>query len=114
MKETILIAILSSGALSTLIASVIQFFTNRMGRLKKIEEKLNTIEENQKNAEKDAIRTQLIMMIADYPLEKTDILRLGQHYFEKLHGNWVASDIFVRWCGEYNDGIIPAWYTGEK
>lgn len=114
MNESIILGILSSSALATVIASVIQFFTNRVGRLKKIEEKLNTIEANQKTAEKDALRTQLIMMIADYPEEKTDILRLGQHYFEKLHGNWVASDIFVRWCGEYNDGIIPAWYTGER
>lgn len=114
MNESIIIGILSSSALATVIASVIQFFTNRRGRLKRIEEKLNTIEANQKAAEKDALRTQLIMMIADYPNEKTDILRLGEHYFVKLRGNWVASDIFVRWCEKYNDGIIPAWYEGDK
>ena len=57
---------------------------------------------------KDDLRTQLMVMIRDFPNEKTDILRLGQHYFEDLHGNWVLTNIFTEWLME-NDIVIPNW-----
>ena len=37
--------------------------------------------------EKDNLRTQLMVMIKDYPYETSDILRLGEHYFKDLNGN---------------------------
>ena len=113
MSETIIIAILGSGALATVISSIITAFSNRRGRLKKIEEKLSVIEENQKTAEKDASRTQLLVMIADYPEEKTDILRLAEHYFKDLEGNWVASSVFNRWAADHCE-TAPEWTNGGK
>ena len=114
MSETIIIAIIGSGALSTLISAIITAIANRKSRLKAIEDKLTTIEKNQRTAEKDALRTQLIMMIADYPQEKTDILRLAEYYFEGLHGNWTATAIFNKWLTTYCDGVKPEWFKGEK
>lgn len=113
MIETVVIAIIGSGALSTLISAVITAIANRKSRLKKIEEKLTEIEKNQKTAEKDALRTQLIMMIADYPDEKTDILRLGEYYFHRLDGNWIAKAIFNKWLEEHNVAK-PEWFKGES
>ena len=107
----ILLAILGSGALSTLIASVIQAISNRRGRLKKIEEKLTTIEANQKTAETDSLRTQLLLMIADYPEEKTEILKIAEKYFTG-DGNWVATAIFNKWLVAHCEGAKPEWFKG--
>ena len=113
MSETIIIAIIGSGALSTVISAIITAVSNRRSRLKKIEEKLSAIEANQKAAEKDALRTQLLVMIADYPEEKTDILRLAEHYFKDLQGNWVASSVFNKWAADHCE-TAPDWSNGGK
>lgn len=110
MVQTIILAIIGSGALSTLISAIITAVSNRKGRLKTIEEKINEIEKNQKTAEKDALRTQLLMMIASYPEEKTDILRLAEYYFHRLEGNWIAKAIFMKWLEQYCDGVKPEWF----
>ena len=76
--------------------------------IKKVEE----LEKNQKTAEKDAIRTQLLLMIADYPEEKTEILKLSQYYFSDLHGNWTATAIFNSWLEKYNVAR-PEWFNTQ-
>lgn len=111
MVQTIVIAILGSGAFTTLVQVIVSAIQNRKGKFAKIEERLSEIEKNQKIAEKDALRTQLIMMIADYPQEKTDILRLGEYYFHRLDGNWVAKAIFLHWLEE-NNVAKPEWFEG--
>lgn len=110
MTESIVIAIIGSGVLSTIVSAIITAIGNRKSRLKVIENKLTKIEENQKTAEKDTLRTQLLLMIADYPEEKTEILKLAQHYFKDLDGNWTATAIFNRWIMEHCDGANPEWF----
>ena len=111
MTESIIIAIIGSGVLSTIVSAIITAIGNRKSRLKVIENKLTKIEENQKAAEKDSLRTQLLLMIADYPEEKTEILKLAQHYFKDLDGNWTATAIFNRWIMERCDGVNPEWFN---
>ncbi|MBQ6765336.1 MAG: hypothetical protein IJP45_09175 [Paludibacteraceae bacterium] len=103
MAETIILAVIGSGALSALIAGIFQLINNRR---EKTDERFRTLE-------KDVLRTQLMLMIADFPNEKTDILKLAQHYFEDLDGNWVLSSVFSGWLKE-NDIAIPEWFKGEK
>ena len=109
--ETIILAIIGSGVLSTIVSAIITAISNRKGRLKTIEEKIDKIEKAQQTAEKDALRTQLLMMIASYPTEKTDILRLAEYYFHRLDGNWIAKAIFNRWLEEHCDGVKPEWFN---
>lgn len=111
MTESIIIAIIGSGVLSTIVSAIITAIGNRKSRLKVIENKLTKIEENQKTAEKDSLRTQLLLMIADYPDEKTEILKLAQHYFKDLEGNWTATAIFNRWIIDHCDGVNPEWFN---
>ena len=113
MTETIIVAIIGSGVLSTIVSAIIAAFQNRKSRLKKIEDKLTKIEENQAMAEKDALRTQLLLMIADYPEEKTEILKLAQHYFKDLDGNWTATAIFNKWISEHCEGVQPEWFDKD-
>lgn len=112
MIETIVIAIIGSGALSTLISAIFTAISNRKSRLTKIESKLTDIEANQKTAEKDALRTQLLMMITDYPEERTEILKLAEYYFSGLHGNWTATAIFNSWL-ERCEVAKPEWFKDK-
>lgn len=107
----IVIAILGSGALSALISGIFGLIMARKSRQKEIEEDLNDIKRRLEIAEKDAIRTQLLVLIKDFPEEKTDIMRLGEHYFVKCTGNWVMSDIFLKYLRD-NEIPIPGWFKG--
>ena len=107
----ILLAIIGSGALSTVISAIITAIANRKSRLTKIEQKLEKIEANQKTAETDSLRTQLLLMIADYPNEKTEILKIAERYFTS-NGNWVATAIFNRWLEQHCEGAKPEWFKG--
>ena len=111
--EPIIVAILGSGALSALISGIFGLIQSRKSKQKEIEEDLKSIKAKLAIAEKDALRTQLMVMIKDYPQEKTDILRLSEHYFVKLEGNWIMSNIFQEWC-EATDTSIPKWFREEK
>ena len=108
MTEAIIMAIIGSGVLSTIVSAIITAISNRKSKLKDIEKKLEEIEKNQVKAEKDALRTQLLVMIADFPDETTDILRLAEHYFKDLDGNWVASALFNEWAKEHCESA-PTW-----
>ena len=119
MVETIIVAILGSGALSALISGIFNLI-NEKGKHKReiadrlliITQRLEKIEQNQTKAEKDQCRTQLLLMIADYPLETKEILELARHYFADLHGNWFATPIFNRWLEEYGVGK-PEWFKED-
>ena len=110
MTEAIMLGLISSGALATVVTAIINAINNRKGRLTTIEAKLTAIEANQRIAEKDSLRTQLLLMIADYPEEKSEILKLSQHYFADLKGNWTATAIFNKWIQDHCEGVSPEWF----
>ena len=100
MIETIVIAIIGSGALSTVISAIITAINNRNG----IKSKL-------KKLEKDSIRTQLLLMISDYPDEKQEIMTLAQYYFETLKADWYLSSLFDKWLQRHKMER-PNWFNG--
>lgn len=107
----LVIAIVGSGALSALIAGIFNLVVNRRGRIAAIEEKLDTIAGQLANTEKDELRTQLLLMISDYPIEQQEILKLAEHYFKDLEGNWYASTLFQKWLDQ-NHVVCPQWFKG--
>lgn len=109
----VIIAVVGSGALSALIAGIFNLAINRKGRLSLIEGQLKEINTKLLQTEKDELRTQLLLMISDYPQEKQEILRLAEHYFADLHGNWYATTIFNNWLAQ-NDIARPEWFQKEK
>lgn len=113
---TIIVAILSSGALSALINAIAQGRRDKQSKATGLESKVDALAKKQTEindrlilAEKDALRTQLMVLIKDYPDAKTDILRLGETYFSKLGGNWILTDIFAKWCEE-SGTQLPPWF----
>ena len=108
MVWEIIATALGSGALFAFI----QFLITRHDRKKDEKDGLRKDVKDLKHAamisERDSCRTQLLMLIADYPDQEAEILKLGQHYFKDLKANWYMTALFQGWCGKR--GIeIPAW-----
>ena len=118
MVEKILIAVLGCGNLFLFI----QFLIERKDR--KAEREEDKAEKKQERAEdmewskildwlnrleKDTLRTQLLVLIILRPKEQTEILRIAEHYFKDLHGNWCMTSIFNRWIEEENVAK-PQWF----
>ena len=119
--ETIIVAILGSGALSALISGIFNLINNSKARKKEISDqliiinnRLGKIEDNQLKEEKDQLRTQLLLMISDYPDEKAEILTLAEHYFTPpISGNWYCTSLFNRWL-EANGIAKPEWFKNKE
>lgn len=111
--ESIIIAIVGSGAFSALIAGVFNLIVNRKGRLKAIEDRLDLIDTKLQQSEKDELRTQLLLLLSDYPHETAEILKISEHYFADLEGNWYCTSLFNKWLEE-NDIAKPEWFKGGK
>lgn len=62
--------------------------------------------------EKDSCRTQMLLLLSDYPEEKAQIMTLAEHYFGVLHGNWYMTTMFNGWL-QRNGIPKPAWFNGE-
>lgn len=98
----ITIAIIGSGALSALIAGVFNLINNRR---EKTDKRFKTLE-------KDVLRTQIMLMLLFFPEEKTEILKLSQHYFADLDGNWVMTSMFNNWLEKHNIAK-PEWFKED-
>ena len=119
MAGTIIIALLSSGVLSTLITAVFQYLQTKKSKKDGMESKVDDIiadqekiMASQKRHEGDIVRVELKMMIADFPDDENDILRLAEHYFHDLHGNWVMAAIFKKWLSDRHLEL-PNWFEEE-
>ena len=109
----IIIAVVSCGVLNVIVTAVIGAVNNRKGRLKALEDKMDKVCKETEKAEKDALRTQLLLMISDYPTNTEGILTLGQRYFGELHGDWFATSIFNTWL-EQSGTASPEWFKKEE
>ena len=94
---TIILAILASNGFFALV----QFLITRWDTKKSIKGKLDRLE-------KDGLRTQLLLLILMQPEEQTEILKIAEHYFVKLKGNWYMTGLFSKWCDAH--GLEPDWF----
>lgn len=96
----IVIAILTSNGFFALL----QYLISRHDTKKNVKDKLITLE-------KDGLRTQLLLLILMQPEEQTEILKIAEHYFVKLKGNWYMTGLFSKWCDAH--GLEPDWFKTE-
>jgi len=97
MITTIILAILASNGFFALL----QFLITRWDTRKNFKGKLELLE-------KDGLRTQLLLLILMQPEEQTEILKIAEHYFVKLKGNWYMTGLFSKWCDAH--GLEPDWF----
>lgn len=95
----IVIAIIGSGALSTVLSAIITAVNNRNG----IKSKLKKIE-------KDTVRLQLLFLMYNTPDDTQEIMNTAQYYFETLKANWYMSSLFDKWLKK--QGMKrPNWFV---
>lgn len=124
MKTTLIVAVVSALTSGGFLA-FLQFLISRHDRKqeraedkeekreeKNIEATLKEISEKLTKNEKDTIRTQLLLLILIKPQEETEILRLAEHYFKVLKGNWYMTSIFKNWLKD-NKVAEPDWFETE-
>lgn len=108
MTENLILGILGGGNLILFIKFLIERHDKK---LEKAEEKEKEgIKSKLAVLEKDGIRTQLLLLILMKPEEQTEILRIAEHYFKVLKGNWYMTSIFNNWLEEY-DIASPDWFN---
>lgn len=120
---TLLISILGSAA----FFSFLQFLITRWDRKKEkkeekkdglkkdiddIKDALQEIKDMCDVHEKDITRAQLLILLASYPQDISEIMRLGEHYFADLEANWFMSSIFATWLKD-NKIAKPTWFKSE-
>lgn len=96
----IVIAVLGSGVLSAIISGLFGLMNNKREKLDKRFNKL----------EVDIIRTQLLLLLADYPQNTAEIMRVAEHYFHDLNGDWYMTSLFNSWLVE-NNVAKPEWFN---
>ena len=107
LTENLLLGILGGGNLILFI----KFLIERHDR--KQEQKSEKIQEKLTILEKDGLRTQLLVLILWKPKETTEILRIAEHYFKVLHGNWYMTSIFNNWLKDH-DIAEPEWFDSKE
>ena len=98
MMETIAVAIIGSGALSTVISAIINAISKR-SKLKKLE--------------KDTTRLQLLFLMYVIPDEQQELMTVAQYYFQTLKSDWYMTSLFAKWRKK-NGLERPDWFTGGK
>lgn len=110
MAENILLGILGGGNLILFI----KFLIERHDRKKEREEDQDAegLKKRLTVLERDGLRTQLLLLILLKPTEQTEILRIAEHYFKNLKGNWYMTSIFNKWLEDI--GVAePDWFDKE-
>ena len=110
MAENILLGILGGGNLILFI----KFLIERHDRKKERSEDQDAegLKKRLTVLERDGLRTQLLLLILLKPTEQTEILRIAEHYFKNLKGNWYMTSIFNKWIED--SGVAePDWFDTE-
>lgn len=76
-------------------------------------EKLDKISSQINDMKLDNTRTQLLMMISNFPENKSEILKIAQYYFGDLKGDWYATDVFTKWAAEHDIDVEELAFMKE-
>ena len=60
--------------------------------------------------EKDNVRTQMLVLMSSYPDDEAELLKLAEHYFVDLKGDWYMTTLFNKHCEKYKIAR-PAWFN---
>lgn len=82
--------------------ATVQFLITRWDNNKGLKKQLRKLE-------KDGCRTQLLLLMSDYPEERQEILTLAQYYFQELKGNFYLDNLFLQWLDRHHLKR-PSWF----
>ena len=110
--EIVLAAFASTG-----FFGLIQFFVKRhdekKGKVKQLTDSIESLKKKIDRQERDTCRTQLLLLMSDFPENIDEILRVGQNYFKDLDGDWYLTSLFASFCKKHNV-VLPTWAHTRK
>lgn len=110
MAENIVLGLLGGGNLVLFAKFLIERHDRKTERAE--DKSAEEMEKRLLILERDGLRTQLMLLILLRPTEQTEILRLAEHYFKDLKGNWYMTSIFNKWL-ETSGIAEPEWLGKE-
>lgn len=110
MAENIVLGLLGGGNLVLFVKFLIERHDRKVERDE--DKSAEGMEKRLLILERDGLRTQLLLLILLRPTEQTEILRLAEHYFKDLKGNWYMTSIFNKWL-ETSGIAEPEWLDKE-
>ncbi|MBR4315196.1 MAG: hypothetical protein IKP66_09830 [Lachnospiraceae bacterium] len=125
MDKTIIIAliggILGGGGLIVAILNFVQFLITRRDNLEKEKNsadknqngRLDRIEDDIDYLQKGTLRTQMLLLIADFPSRSEEIMKVAKRYFVTHNGDWYMTSIFHDYL-EKNNLITPSWFNNQN
>lgn len=71
------------------------------GMLAGVNEKLDDVAGQMEDIKMDAVRTQLLTLMSNYPENKSEILKVADKYFNEMHGDWYMTELFEQWANAH-------------
>lgn len=100
---TIILSVIGSTGLFTFVQYLITRHDTKSNKEEYIQGEL-------KEVRLDLCRTQLLLLISNYPNEEAELMKVAQRYFSELKGDWYMTTIFNRYL-KNNNIAIPDWFT---
>lgn len=79
-------------------------------RLSKLESSYTTLQQAVNRVMGDTCRIQMLLMLTNYPKEVNQIMKIAEHYFRVMGGDWYMTGLFNCWLEEQNVGH-PEWFN---
>jgi len=109
----ILLTALASSGFFGLIQFLVTRHDQKKGKVKQLTDLIEGLKKKIDRQERDSCRTQLLLLMSDFPENVDEILKIGQHYFQDLKANWYMSTLFAKWCKK-NNIELPDWAHNIK
>lgn len=101
--------VIGSGAATAIVQAFIAWRQKKSERNDQTAKRLEDLEAKAVKSEKDSVRLQLLILMADYPDDTTEILTAAKHYFGELKADWYMTSIFNNYLQAHNIGK-PEWF----
>lgn len=98
--ETIYLAILGSSLLGVIVSQIFELIKRKLDKNDTIKQLIARMDK----AEKDSVRTQLLILLSDYWYRDEEIMEVARHYFEDLKGDWYMTKLYEEWKLEREKG----------
>lgn len=115
--ESIIVTVIGTALGCTGLYTLIQFIIQRSDKKKEqaseVNKRLDKLEKQADIAERDSVRTQMLILMADFPEDEAELLKVAEHYFVGLKANWYMTAKFKKYCKQ-NHILLPAWFNAES
>lgn len=107
-----LLTCLGSVGLFEFIQFLINRHDNKKGMLGQIWKVIKDLQKRLVKNERDNCRTQMLLLMSDFPEERQELFLLARRYFVELKGDWYATTLFQSHLAQ--NGIpVPPWFKGS-